>query len=327
MDPQYVYNTYDMDTTHKYTPGNIIGEGAFGNVRIGKHNSTGTNVAMKYVKVVARERIIPKAVFREIEALRQLSACRSIVKLYDVFAHETNICLVFEYLETDLGEIISCAKQHFPLQYIKTYIHMMLEPVCYCHKHNIIHRDIKPSNILVNSMGQLKLADFGLARVLPKACTSLETNNVGVIDNDAQFRCESLSHQVATRWYRAPELLFASRHYDFAVDMWALGAIFGDLYSLQPLFPGHNDIDQINKVFQIMGTPNETYWPVSCVNNVMHKWQFLPFLKINLQICIYRTRKNYQISRKSCFLIWNQWIFNFCFLICLKVTLSSSKSF
>ena len=105
MDPQYVYDTYDVDTIHKYTPGKIIGEGAFGNIHIGTNNATGAIVAMKYVKVVARERIIPKAVFREIEALRQLTACRSIIKLYDVYAHETNICLVFEYFETDLGEI------------------------------------------------------------------------------------------------------------------------------------------------------------------------------------------------------------------------------
>ena len=101
------------------------------------------------------------------------------------------------------------------------------------------------TDLLVTSKGIIKLADFGLARIYdpvnPKA----------------------LSHQVATRWYRSPELLFASRNYDFSADIWSVGVVLGELLGLKPLFPGNNDIDQMYKVFQIMGSPNPDVWPVS----------------------------------------------------------------
>ena len=89
----------------------------------------------------------------------------------------------------------------------------------------------------------MKLGDFGLARVFDSSSSA------------------SLSHQVSTRWYRAPELLFASRHYTLAVDVWSAGAVLAELLSLTPLFPGNNDIDQIYRVFQIMGSPSSQSWP------------------------------------------------------------------
>ncbi len=81
---------------------------------------------------------------------------------------------------------------------------------------------------------------------------------------DDHVACKDLSHQVATRWYRAPELLFASRTYDFSSDMWSVGVVFAEMLALLPLFPGSNDIDQMYRVFQIMGSPTEDVWPVSC---------------------------------------------------------------
>jgi cell cycle related kinase len=102
-----------------------------------------------------------------------------------------------------------------------------------------------PVDILISSNGDVKLADFGLAKVYDV--------------NDPL----TMSHQVATRFYRAPELLFASRSYGFEVDIWAVGAIIAEIMTLAPLFPGSNDIDQMFKVFQIMGTPDICDWPVS----------------------------------------------------------------
>jgi len=255
IDPMYVYNLYDIDSANKYTAGEVLGEGAFGKVRLGIDKSTGEKVAMKYVKVISRERIIPKAVFREIEALRQLSdSNKSIVRLHDVFAHETDICLVMEYVESDLSVVISSAQSQIPIRFVKTYLYMILEAVCYCHNKGLVHRDLKPSNVLINSYGQIKLGDFGLARTLQET--------VGVSEATVLVgKRETLSHQIATRWYRAPELLFAARHYGYGVDIWAVGAILGELFSLQPLFPGTSDIDQIYRVLSIMGTPTETYWP------------------------------------------------------------------
>jgi serine/threonine protein kinase len=104
-------------------------------------------------------------------------------------------------------------------------------------------------DILIADNGVVKLGDFGLARI----CFEEEAGN--------------MSHQVATRWYRSPELLYASRSYDYSVDIWAAGAIFAELFMLTPLFPGHNDIDQMFKVFQVMGTPDAREWPVSQVSS------------------------------------------------------------
>eukprot|EP01036_Dinobryon_divergens_P049575 gene49575-66407_t len=196
-----------------------IGEGAFGDVRLGIDNDNGAIVALKYVKILSRKNNgIPKAVFREMESLRHLS-CPFICKLLDVFPNESNLVLVLEYLPSDLAEVILQSSKHLPSSHLKSYTFMLLEAVCHCHSNNIVHRDIKPSNILLSAKGQLKLGDFGLARV------------ISPVSN------QSLSHQVATRSYRAPELLFASRSYSFAVDMWSVGVVLGELMLLSPLFP------------------------------------------------------------------------------------------
>ncbi|KAK6100237.1 Cyclin-dependent kinase 20 [Batrachochytrium dendrobatidis] len=158
--------------------------------------------------------------------LREIKALQEIdhqnvVKLREVFPSGTGVVLVFEYMLSDLAE-----------------------GVAYCHKNSIMHRDLKPANLLISSTGILKLADFGLARVY---------------SSDVSGR--PYSHQVATRWYRAPELLYGARVYDTGVDLWAVGCIFGELLNHSPLFPGQNDIDQLYCVIGILGTPTKEIWP------------------------------------------------------------------
>ena len=113
----------------------------------------------------------------------------------------------------------------------------------------ICRQDIKPSNLLVSHSGVLKLADFGLARV---------HRGLGTAAGDRG----SYTPQVATRWFRAPELLFGARKYGVGVDLWAAGVVFGEMLTHSPLFPGENDIDQIYRVMQVLGTPTPEVWPV-----------------------------------------------------------------
>lgn len=120
---------------------------------------------------------------------------------------------------------------------------MLLKGVAFLHHNNIMHRDLKPANLLISSSGHLKIADFGLARLL------------------SEHRERLYSHQVATRWYRAPELLYGARKYDEGVDLWAVGCIFGELLNSSPLFPGENDIEQLCCVLRVLGTPTQETWP------------------------------------------------------------------
>ena len=193
-----------------------------------------------------RHRGIPKAIFREIQSLEILKH-ENIITLYEIFPQETHLILVFEYMSTDLQQEINQTTHFMNPNKIQFYSYQILKGLSYCHANHILHRDLKPSNILISQTGLVKIADFGLARVY-----------------DQNSR-ESMSHQVATRWYRPPELLFASRNYTEAVDIWSAGAIIAELMTLSPLFPGNNDIDQIYKVFQVMGTPTLEQWPVRLI--------------------------------------------------------------
>lgn len=144
---------------------------------------------------------------------------------------------------SDLSEVIRKVEKPLTEAQVKSYMLMLLKGIAFCHENNIMHRDLKPANLLISSTGHLKIADFGLARVF---------QNKG----DRQY-----SHQVATRWYRAPELLYGARKYDEGVDMWAVGCIFGELLNNSPIFPGESDIEQLCLVIRVLGTPNEKTWP------------------------------------------------------------------
>eukprot|EP01135_Chromosphaera_perkinsii_P004890 Nk52_evm10s303 gene=Nk52_evmTU10s303 len=219
-----------------------IGEGAHGVVFKAKHIATGEIVALKKVPLRKLEDGIPNTALREIKALQAIDH-QNVVKLFDVFPQGAGFVLVFEFMYSDLAHVTRQAKVPLSEAQIKSYMLMLLKGVEYCHANSIMHRDLKPANLLISPTGHLKLADFGLARVFST-------------ENDPQY-----SHQVATRWYRAPELLYGARKYDQGVDLWAVGCIFAELLNNSPLFPGENDIDQLYCVLKVLGTPDETIWP------------------------------------------------------------------
>lgn len=158
-----------------------------------------------------------------------------------MYAGTNNVNMVIEYCITDLEEVIRDRSMLLTPAEVKCCLKMILEGITACHEKWVLHRDLKPSNILVGADGELKIGDFGLARLhaSPKA---------------------RLTHQVITRWYRPPELLYAARSYGPSVDMWSVGCIFAELMLRMPYMPGDSDIDQLAKIFQARGTPNKEDW-------------------------------------------------------------------
>ncbi|XP_028269899.1 cyclin-dependent kinase 7 isoform X2 [Parambassis ranga] len=145
-------------------------------------------------------------------------------------------------METDLEVIIKDTSLVLTPANIKAYILMTLQGLEYMHQHWVLHRDLKPNNLLLDSTGVLKLADFGLAKSFGSP------NRV-------------YTHQVVTRWYRSPELLFGARMYGVGVDMWAVGCILAELLLRIPFLGGDSDLDQLTKIFEALGTPTEDTWP------------------------------------------------------------------
>lgn len=228
-----------MEHYGQYTILGNIGEGAHGIVFKAKHIESGEIVALKKVPLRKLEDGIPNTALREIKALQEIEDNQNVVKLIDVFPYGTGFVLVFEYMLSDLSEVLRNSDKPLTEAQIKSYMLMLLKGVVFCHENSIMHRDLKPANLLISSTGHLKIADFGLARVFR---------------NEAN---RQYSHQVATRWYRAPELLYGARQYDEGVDLWAVGCIFGELLNNSPLFPGESDITQLYCVLRVLGTPTQ----------------------------------------------------------------------
>ncbi len=153
-----------------------------------------------------------------------------------------NLYLVFEYMEHDIHGLID-KRIALELPQIKCIMLQVLEGLLYLHSHGVIHRDIKGANILLDNHGRVKLADFGLARKFDRRDGRNYTN------------------RVVTLWYRSPELLLGSEHYNEAVDMWSVGCLFAELLTLRPLFPGDREARQLELIYEKCGVPTENEWP------------------------------------------------------------------
>lgn len=222
---------------------NRIDEGTYGIVYRAKDKKTGEVVALKRVKMEKEKEGFPLTSLREINILLSLHH-PSIVDVKEVVigSNLDSIFMVMEYMEHDLKGLMETMKQPFSQSEVKCLMLQLLHGVKYLHDNWVLHRDLKTSNLLMNNRGELKICDFGLARQYGSPL-------------------KPYTHLVVTLWYRAPELLLGEKLYSTAIDMWSLGCIMAELLSKEPLFNGTSEIDQLDKIFRILGTPNETIWP------------------------------------------------------------------
>ncbi|KAI8876423.1 Pkinase-domain-containing protein [Backusella circina FSU 941] len=219
-----------------------IGDGSFGTVHKAQHKQNKTLVALKLMKKQysciedCQDQFEPKL-------LTLLPPHQNVIQFYDSFLAPTNdLSFIMEY--SDGGNLYQLMRERkkvglgFNHCELKNILYQILLAVSHIHRHHVFHRDMKPENLLVDySTGKptIKLADFGLARE---------------VNSNPPF-----TEYVSTRWYRAPEVLLRSTEYSYPVDLWAIGAIFAELITLEPLFSGESEIDQIYKICEILGSP------------------------------------------------------------------------
>ncbi|KAJ2348999.1 hypothetical protein GGF43_004476, partial [Coemansia sp. RSA 2618] len=229
----------------KYKSIKHIGEGAFSSVLLALNIDTGEKVAIKKMK---KRRWKDTAAQAEISALQKLHH-ENIIRLLDVFREDYRSFLVFECMDCDLNElVVSRNGRRLPDTVILDITYQILNGLDFIHRSSLFHRDIKPENVLirrhVTSGGpdgassiivEAKIADFGLV-------------------HDLDFS-RPLTDYISTRWYRAPEVLLNCTNYSTPIDVWAVGTIISELATLRPLFPGANQIDQLRRIFEVLGTP------------------------------------------------------------------------
>ncbi|KAJ3315434.1 serine/threonine protein kinase, CMGC, CDC2/CDK sub [Boothiomyces sp. JEL0838] len=245
--PRRVYS--GCSTIGNYLIQKKIGEGTFGEVSLGVHKTTQKRVALKRVIIHNEREGMPITALREIRILKRLNH-PNIIKLEEMAVkpgnRETNVrgatFMVFPYMEHDLDGILQNPLIRLTPAQVKSYMQQLLRGVEHLHKNLILHRDMKCANILVNNFGVLKIADFGLARPFSK--------------EHGQY-----TNMVITRWFRPPELLMGATEYDAAVDMWGVGCVFGEILKRRAILPGKSDLDQLDMIWNLLGTPNEQNWP------------------------------------------------------------------
>ncbi|KAK8108563.1 hypothetical protein PG984_014364 [Apiospora sp. TS-2023a] len=248
-------------SVENYDKLNDIEEGTYGWVARAKDLRTGKVVALKRLKLdettgggAPSQVGLPETGLREIQILKDCSH-RNIVGLHEVVINDAAatrpnrkepieaVFLVLEFVEHDLKSILEDMAEPFLASEVKTLLRQLGEGVAYLHSHWILHRDLKTSNLLLNNRGQLKIADFGMARYVGDPAPP------------------KLTQLVVTLWYRSPELLLGATTYDSSVDMWSVGCIFGELLAREPLLQGRNEVDALSKIFELCGVPTEETWP------------------------------------------------------------------
>jgi cyclin-dependent kinase 1 len=168
----------------------------------------------------------------------------NIVVLEDVFMDDEELILIFEMLSMDLRMYLNSLPMETMMnpELVRSYLYQVTSAILFCHLNRVLHRDLKPDNLLINRQGLIKVGDFGLARSF-------------------SIPVRKLSLEIVTLWYRAPEILMTSEAYSTSIDIWSLGCIFAEMATRDALFQGDSEIDQLFRIFRVLGTPTAETWP------------------------------------------------------------------
>ncbi|XP_027691294.1 serine/threonine-protein kinase MAK isoform X2 [Vombatus ursinus] len=249
---------------NRYTTMRQLGDGTYGSVFMGKSNESGELVAIKRMKrkFYSWDECMS---LREVKSLKKLNHA-NVIKLKEVIRENDHLYFVFEYMKENLYQLMKDRNKLFPESVIRNIMYQILQGLAFIHKHGFFHRDMKPENLLCMGPELVKIADFGLARELRSQ--------------------PPYTDYVSTRWYRAPEVLLRSSVYSSPIDVWAVGSIMAELYTLRPLFPGTSEVDEIFKICQVLGTPRKNDWPEGYQLASSMNFRFPQCVPINLKTLI-----------------------------------------
>ncbi|KAK6347118.1 kinase subunit of RNA polymerase II carboxy-terminal domain kinase I [Orbilia brochopaga] len=225
----------------------LVGEGTYGQVFKAKNWVTGQLVALKRVRMTAEKDGFPITAAREIKILQSLAKGRDsdkIIHLLDNMVEQNGFYMIFEYMDHDLTGILHHPTYRLTEANIKDLAHQFFSGLAHIHRSGILHRDIKSSNILINRHGQLKIADFGLARQYDK------------LKKDQHY-----TNRIITLWYRPIEILLGETVYTTGPDVWSAGCVFMELFTRKAIFQGSNEISQLDIIWNLLGTPSLSTWP------------------------------------------------------------------
>ncbi|XP_063779218.1 serine/threonine-protein kinase MAK isoform X3 [Pseudophryne corroboree] len=250
---------------NRYTTMKQLGDGTYGCVLMGKSNESGELVAIKRMKrkFYSWEECMN---LKEVKSLKKLNHA-NVVKLKEVIRENDQLYFVFEYMKENLYQLMKDRENKmFTENEIRNIMFQVLSGLAFVHKHGFFHRDMKPENLLCMGPELVKIADFGLVRELRSQ--------------------PPYTDYVSTRWYRAPEVLLRSLMYSSPIDIWAVGSIMAELYTLRPLFPGTSEVDEIFKICQVLGTPKKSDWPEGYQLAASMNFRFPQCVPINLKTLI-----------------------------------------
>uniref|UniRef100_A0A672HMV8 non-specific serine/threonine protein kinase n=1 Tax=Salarias fasciatus TaxID=181472 RepID=A0A672HMV8_SALFA len=250
---------------NRYTTFKQLGDGTYGSVLLARSNETGELVAIKRMKrkFYSWDECLN---LREVKSLKKLNHV-NVVKLKEVVRENDYLYFVFEYMKENLYQLMKEREDKmFSENEIRNILFQVLSGLAFVHKHGYFHRDMKPENLLCMGPELVKIADFGLAR---------------------EIRSQPpYTDYVSTRWYRAPEVLLKSSSYSSPIDIWAVGCIMAELYTLRPLFPGNSEVDEIFKICQVLGTLKKSDWPEGIILATSINFRFPKFAPMSLRALI-----------------------------------------